>query len=150
MSDDSANAVSVMTSLRSVSTNQGPTRGGTVVAGVNLAGAIAVRFGSRPPVVIDSTRNQVTGISPAGAGTAAPRLGAGLRRPTRHDHGYGPGHFSHFAPGGAAARFTVVSATIPAFTAPALTPGPVDPAVTTDTGTITLPGAYTCLAVPAA
>lgn len=71
MSDNGANAVSVMTSLRSVSPNQGATRGGIVVAvtGVNPAGATAVRFGSRPAAPIGSTRNQVTAVSPAGAGT---------------------------------------------------------------------------------
>lgn len=70
MTDNGANAVSVLTSLRSVSPNQRPTRGDTLVAiaGINPAGATAARFGS-PAAIIGSTRNQVTGIGPAGAGT---------------------------------------------------------------------------------
>jgi YVTN family beta-propeller protein len=71
VSDNGANTVSVITALRAVSPNQGPTGGGTVVTitGVNLAGAGAVHFGSLPATIIGDIPDQVTVISPAGAGT---------------------------------------------------------------------------------
>ncbi|MDH6145648.1 hypothetical protein P3T35_007705 [Kitasatospora sp. GP30] len=243
MTDNGANAVSVLTSLRSVSPNQRPTRGDTLVAiaGINPAGATAARFGS-PAAIIGSTRNQVTGIGPAGAGTVdgtvttsaatgtpepfryvrpPPVPGVGLRPgpttggSTATAAGFamtagpaaltvppqaavGPVLAAVITAGGPAtvldythpdtstvtapspvsgpvggAPPTTITGTGPATSPislragpprgspssrapllpsprPALTPGPVDPAVTTDIGTITLPRAYPCLAVPAA
>ncbi|MEY9935637.1 hypothetical protein ABH926_010319 [Catenulispora sp. GP43] len=53
-----------------ISPNQGSTGGGTVVTitGVNLAGATAVRFGTKPGTITANTPTSVTVISPSGAG----------------------------------------------------------------------------------
>ncbi|MFD9540687.1 IPT/TIG domain-containing protein [Streptomyces sp. NPDC060022] len=53
-----------------ISPNQGSTSGGTTITitGVNLAGATAVRFGSRTATIISNTPTSITVINPAGCG----------------------------------------------------------------------------------
>src|SRR5437879_3498832 len=53
-----------------ISPNQGSTAGGTTVSitGVNLSGASAVRFGSKPATITANTATSVTVTSPSGAG----------------------------------------------------------------------------------
>ncbi|MEV0537949.1 IPT/TIG domain-containing protein [Kitasatospora sp. NPDC050463] len=55
-----------------ISPNQGSTGGGTTVTitGTSLAGATAVRFGSKLATITANTATSVTCISPSGAGTA--------------------------------------------------------------------------------
>lgn len=71
VTDNGANAVSVIEKLRAISPNAGPIEGGTVVTitGVNLTGATAVNFGPRLATIIADTANQLTVISPPGSGT---------------------------------------------------------------------------------
>ncbi|WP_392756723.1 IPT/TIG domain-containing protein [Streptomyces sp. LN590] len=54
-----------------ISPNQGSTGGGTTVTitGINLAGASAVRFGSKPATITANTPTSVTVTSPSGSGT---------------------------------------------------------------------------------
>nr|WP_095877641.1 IPT/TIG domain-containing protein [Streptomyces sp. TLI_235] len=53
-----------------ISPNQGSTGGGTTVTitGTSLAGATAVRFGSKPATITANTATSVTCVSPSGAG----------------------------------------------------------------------------------
>ncbi|MYX38722.1 MULTISPECIES: IPT/TIG domain-containing protein [unclassified Streptomyces] len=53
-----------------ISPNQGSTAGGTVVTitGVNLAGATAVRFGTRLATITANTPTSITVVSPSGSG----------------------------------------------------------------------------------
>ena len=53
-----------------ISPNQGSTGGGTIVTitGVNLAGATAVKFGTKPATITANTPTAVTVVSPSGAG----------------------------------------------------------------------------------
>jgi len=54
-----------------ISPNQGSTGGGTVVTvtGTNLAGASAVKFGTKPGTITANTPTAVTVTSPSGSGT---------------------------------------------------------------------------------
>ncbi|MFI6850051.1 IPT/TIG domain-containing protein [Kitasatospora sp. NBC_00085] len=54
-----------------ISPNEGPTGGGTTVTitGTNLAGATAVKFGSKPATITANTATSVSCISPSGTGT---------------------------------------------------------------------------------
>lgn len=54
-----------------ISPNQGTTGGGTTVTitGTNLAGATAVKFGSKPAAITANTPTSVTVTSPSGSGT---------------------------------------------------------------------------------
>ncbi|MBR7836603.1 IPT/TIG domain-containing protein [Actinospica durhamensis] len=54
-----------------ISPNQGSTGGGTVVTitGVNLSGATAVTFGTKPGTITANTPTFITVISPSGSGT---------------------------------------------------------------------------------
>ncbi|MEV8099757.1 IPT/TIG domain-containing protein [Kitasatospora sp. NPDC085879] len=54
-----------------ISPNQGSTAGGTTVTitGTNLAGATAVKFGTKSATITANTPTQVTCISPSGSGT---------------------------------------------------------------------------------
>ncbi|MFF3559596.1 IPT/TIG domain-containing protein [Streptomyces sp. NPDC002574] len=56
-----------------ISPNQGSTGGGTVVTitGVNLAGATAVRFGTRLATITSNTPTTITVISPSGNGAVS-------------------------------------------------------------------------------
>lgn len=61
-----------------ISPNQGSTGGGTTVTitGVNLAGASAMRFGSKPATITANTPTSVTVTSPSGSGTVTTAAGA--------------------------------------------------------------------------
>lgn len=59
-----------------ISPNQGSTGGGTTVTitGVNLGGATAVTFGTKPATITANTPTSVTVTSPSGAGTVSVRV----------------------------------------------------------------------------